>query len=251
MKFLLSILSSLFIFSLLAQPNQVDSQGRKQGEWGKTYPESRVYEYIGQFKNDKPVGKFTYYYKSSKVKAIITHANDGSRSEAYFYHENGVLMSFGIYRNYKKDSVWTNFGPSGKISNRTTYKNDLMNGIRIVYFVPEDPNDKSVKVSEYYNYKDGVLDGEFKSYFLSGREKEKGQYKSNKKDGIWEQFHPNGKRSLLLRYKDGKKHGWIIVYDEYGKRIQENYYYYGERLTGEKLERKLKQFEESGIDPND
>lgn len=250
MKFLLSLISIFLLAISFAQPNKVDSQGRKQGEWGKTYPDSKVYMYKGQFKNDKPVGDFTYFYESSKVKAIIKHGATGARSEAYFYHENGVLMSFGIYRNYKKDSVWTNFGPSGRVSNRTEYKDDKIHGKRIIYFVPEDPNDKSVLISESYTYVNGVLDGEFNSYFLNTRVKEKGNYKNNLKEGIWEEFYPNGKRRVLYRYKQGKKHGWIIVYDDSGKRIKENYYYYGNRLEGEELEQKLKQMEEKGIDPN-
>ena len=38
--------------------NKVDSQGRKQGEWRKVHEGKNVYEYKGQFKNDKPVGEF-------------------------------------------------------------------------------------------------------------------------------------------------------------------------------------------------
>ena len=71
--------------------------------WQKTYPKSRAFEYKGQFKDDKPVGTFTYYYLTNTIKAVIEHQENSNRSVAKMYHENGKPMSVGIYRNLKKD----------------------------------------------------------------------------------------------------------------------------------------------------
>ena len=79
MKYSLGALITFFAFVSIGQLNQVDAKGKKQGEWGKLYEGSRVFEYKGQFVNDKPVGKFTYYYPSSKVKAIIKHDENSTR----------------------------------------------------------------------------------------------------------------------------------------------------------------------------
>lgn len=252
MKIFLSILVTTLVstLSFSQEMNKVDAQGRKQGKWGKLYEGTRVFMYRGEFKNDRPIGKFTYYYKSSKVKAIIKHDEGSNRSVAYFYHEEGTLMSCGIYRDLKKDSIWVNFTPSQRLSTKETYKSDSLDGMKVVFFIPEDPNDKSQRVSAIYNYKNGAMHGESKEYFLSGVVKQKGQYTDNKRTGAWEDFHPNGKRSVLTRYKDGMKHGWAIVYDEKMKRIAETYYYYGRALTGAELKDKLKRMEEAGIDPN-
>lgn len=230
--------------------NQVDSKGRKQGEWRKVYEGKNVYMYKGQFKDDKPVGKFTYFYDNGKVKAVIDHGDGSGRSEAFFYHPNSKLMSYGIYRNLKKDSVWLSFGPSGKLSNKTTYKNDSIDGVMTIYFVTEDPNDTRQIVSEVYNYVNGKREGDYVRYFISGVVMEKGKYVNNRKDGIWEEFHPNGKRAMLKRYKNGVEHGWWVVYNEKMERIKEVYYCNGKILEGTKLERHLKMLEEKGIDPN-
>jgi antitoxin component YwqK of YwqJK toxin-antitoxin module len=123
MKVLLMLVFLFFGFVSMAQLNQTDAKGRKQGEWAKTYPKSRVYQYKGQFKDDKPIGTFTYYYESGKVKAVIKHDAGSARSVAYYYHENGNAMSHGIFRNMKKDSIWLNFLPSGRLSTTETYKN--------------------------------------------------------------------------------------------------------------------------------
>src|SRR5687768_5419253 len=52
--------------ALLAQvpdgvyPNTTDAQGRKQGAWKKLDEQGTVI-YVGQFKDDKPYGLFTYF----------------------------------------------------------------------------------------------------------------------------------------------------------------------------------------------
>ncbi len=250
MKNILFFIALIFVGHSFAQINQVDSQGRKQGQWEKVYPGTRVYQYRGQFKDDKPVGRFVYFYKSSKKKAVIIHADDGSRSEAFYYHPNGVLMSTGIYRNYKKDSIWLNFGPSGRISNAETYKNDSLDGMKVVYYVPEELSDKSRIPHVIYNYKNGALDGETKEYHQNGNIKQTGQYANNKKVGLWIEYHPNGRKSVEKRYKDGLKHGWFKVYNPTGKLTNTQYYYYGKLLEGEELKEKLRQMKELGINPN-
>lgn len=230
--------------------NKTDSQGRKQGEWRKVHEGKNVYEYKGQFKNDKPIGKFSYFYENGKVKAVVDHGDGSGRAEAYFYHPNGKLMTFGIYRNLKKDSVWVSFGPSGRLSNTTTYKKDSIDGLQTIYFVPEDPLDKTQLVSETFEWINGEREGDYKRYFKSGILMIKGQFENNKREGIWEEFHPNGKRFMLKRYKNGVQHGWWVIYDENMERIKEVYYCNGKILEGEKLERHLKLLEEKGLDPN-
>lgn len=250
MKLIFLLGFTLILNAVWAQVNQVDSKGRKQGPWEKIYPGTKVYQYRGQFKDDKPVGKFTYFYESSKVKAVINHEATG-RSEAFFYHETGVLMSHGIYRNLKKDSIWTTFVPSGRLSTRETFKADSLHGKKVIYFVPEDPEDKSERVSAVMNYENGKLHGEYVEYFIDGVPMRKGTYVHGKIEGAWEEFHPNGKRSILYRYKNGVKHGFAIAYDTDMKRIGEQYYFHGRRLEGAELEDKLRRMKEAGIDPND
>lgn len=257
MRFKLTLFYILIASISTAQLNHVDSQGRKQGEWAKPYDGVKVYQYKGQFKNDRPVGKFTYFYKSSKVKAVIKHS-ESNRSEAYLYHENGSLMSYGIFRNQKKDSVWLNFGPSQRLSNTETFKKGVLQGQKVVFYVPADPMDKSRRAAAVYNYEDGLLDGEMKELFENQTIKVKGQYQKNKKIGKWYSYNPNGKKMMLNRYNDrGQRHGYCNAYDNDGKLANRVFYYYGNVLEGEKLIAKLEQLKELkidtkvlGIDPN-
>jgi antitoxin component YwqK of YwqJK toxin-antitoxin module len=243
----------IFVGSILnvnAQ-NITDKQGRKQGAWQKTYPKSKALEYKGTFKDNKPVGVFTYFYPSTKVKAVIRHSETTNQSEAFFYHDNGELMTYGIYQNLKKDSVWLNFGPTGRISYKESYKNDILDGLKTIYFISEDINNKSSKISSMLNYKNGQLDGEFRELFDFGGKKIVGQYKEDEKVGIWEEFHPNGQKQALTRYKNGVRHGWCFAYNEAGKEVNKVYYFNGKRTEGKDLEFLFKQMKAKGVNPNE
>ena len=68
-----------FVQASIAQVNQVDAKGLKQGPWQKNYPGTKVNMYEGNFKDDKPVGRFIYRYESGKLKAVI----DNNRIQIY------------------------------------------------------------------------------------------------------------------------------------------------------------------------
>ncbi|PKR79959.1 hypothetical protein CW751_12075 [Brumimicrobium salinarum] len=249
--YIILILSFSFTsFNINAQRNQIDSQGRKQGEWVKFYENSSVVRYKGQFKDDEPIGKFVYYYPSNSVRTIMIHDKGSNRTEAFFYHENEELIAHGIYRDKKKDSVWTHFLPTGHYSYTETYRNDKLNGKRITFYGPEVTDTKTKIVLREANYKNGRLNGPYMSYFPDGVKKEKGQYKNGVRDGVIEKYHPNGKIMIKERWKNRTKHGWWKTYDESGKELGRKYYYKGESLEGKKLEEHLQDLKSRGVNPN-
>jgi antitoxin component YwqK of YwqJK toxin-antitoxin module len=232
-----------------AQVNQKDAKGRKQGTWEKKYPKMSTYEYKGQFKDDKPVGTFTYYYQTGKVKAKIVHGANG-RSAATMYHESGEISARGIYRNQLKDSVWDYFGPSGRQSLKETYSNDKLNGKSTVYYVPEDAGDNRLMVARETMYVNDVLNGPVKEYYEGGALKVSGNYTNGEKNGLFVTNHPNGRKMIEERYKGGFRHGWCATFDPMGKEIGRKYFYHGKELQGAELERKMKEMKELGINPN-
>lgn len=244
---LISLSTTLISFS----QNAVDAQGRKQGSWKKTYPKSVAIQYEGQFKDDKPVGTFKYYYPSRSKQAVIVHNSNSSRSYAEFFHESGNLMSKGIFISMKKDSVWMNFAPSGRLSSIETYKNDTLNGTTTIYYLPEDLYIKKLMICSVTNYKNGKYDGERVEYFESGIIKTKGTYTNNVKNGVFVTNHPNGNVMNMERYKMGVRHGWCTVSNESGIETSRSYYFNGELLEGKKLEAKLRALKSKGINPNE
>ena len=250
MNWSIGIILSLIVNVAFGHVNQIDANGKKQGVWEKVYPGSRVFMYRGQFKDDKPVGKFSYFYKSSKVRAIIIHNDLTHRSEGYYYHETGGLLSYGIYQAQKKDSIWVNWDKNGRLSSKESFLKDSLHGIKVVYYVPKD-GDKSQRPSSVLRYDNGLLHGEYQEYFESGKIKASGKYEKNKKIGIWTTYHPGGKKMIVIRYKKGIKHGWCYGYSNLGKETGKKYYYYGRFLEGKEFKDKMRQMKELGIHPND
>ena len=249
MRSYFTLLMCLLSVSAFAQVNQTDARGKKQGKWEKVYPGTRVYMYRGQFKNDKPIGTFVYFYKSGKSKAVIEHS-ETSRSEGYFYHETGGVMSYGIYNNLKKDSIWVNWDKIGRLSSKESFKNDSLHGTKIIYYLPPQ-GDKSQRPMTVLNYNNGQLHGDFKEYFDTGKLKTTGKYENNKKVGVWEAYHVDGGKMTLERFKDGKRHGWCIGWDKKGKEEGRKYFYYGRLLQGKELKKKMSEMKRLGIDPNE
>ena len=246
---LISLVCSTALWS--QQMNVTDAKGKKQGPWQKTYPKSVALEYKGQFKDDKPVGTFYYYYPSTKLKAIIKHDENSTRSACIMYHDNGVMIAQGIYRNQQKDSVWTHYGPSGRLSFKETYKGGKLNGLKTVYYVPEDPNDKSQRIARTENYVNDQLEGEFVEYFDVGGVKSKGMYQAGKPIGLLVINHPNGKPMIHERYKYGNRHGWCIAFNENGVETGRKYFKFGQELTGKQLEEWIATCKEKGRSPNE
>lgn len=248
---LITILSMGLCFGVFAQVNQTDAQGRKHGEWVKMYERSKVPKYTGQFDHGEPVGKFVYYYPSKKIKTIIIHDEDSDRAEAYFYHENKELLAFGIYRNQKKDSVWTHYRPTGDLTFKETYRDGKLHGLKTTYYGPEATPGDQVIVLKKTMFANGRAHGEVIEYFPDGTVKMRGKYNQGAFDGQVKRYHPNGKIMMLERWKDRKKHGWWITYDTAGKEKGRAYFKEGKRLEGAKLEAYMQELKEKGINPNE
>src|SRR5688572_17555325 len=121
MRILILLIAACSSLISIGQVNQVDANGKKQGVWKKAYENNAVYRYVGQFKDDKPYGKFVYYYESGDVEAVINFSDDGSVGYSKMYHESGYMMARGKYVNQQKDSTWVYFDDRGIISYQENY----------------------------------------------------------------------------------------------------------------------------------
>lgn len=241
----------LFLSLSFGQLNQTDKQGKKQGDWVKYYENTRLVRFKGQFKNDKPVGKFIYYYPSKAVQAIIIHDDGSNRSEAYMYSENRKLIAFGIYKNQEKDSVWTHYNDREELIFKETYKEDLLHGTKTIYFSTRDAGtQQNPVVLKTIPYENGKLHGTMIEYFPDGKPKRKTNYHRDERHGKVEHFHPGGRLFIVERWKHNEKHGWWITYEESGKELGRKYFFEGEELEGDKLENKLKELKAKGLNPN-
>ncbi|MCG8577919.1 MAG: hypothetical protein MI810_23780 [Flavobacteriales bacterium] len=235
MKYLsLILLFTCFTVSSFAQVNQKDSQGRKQGVWKKPYPQNAVFRYVGQFKDDKPYGKFVYYYETGEVEAVIQFKSNGV-SYSKMYHRSGYMMARGKYIDQKKDSTWVYYDDRGVVSYQEDYLKGDLHGQKVVYY---EPVNGEYRIMEYSYWKNGLQHGEYKKYHPSKKLAEEGNFVDGNKEGIIKHYYPSGKLARLERYKYGVKHGYWIFYDKDGKQEGYHLYWEGVRLKGEALKKK-------------
>jgi antitoxin component YwqK of YwqJK toxin-antitoxin module len=236
--------------TLFAQLNQVDTKGLKQGAWQKSFSKSEILQYKGQFKDDKPFGTFTYYYPTGQLKATIEHDSDGHHSRAFFYFENKMLMTEGFYLDQKKDSTWVNYNEEGLVVGLETFKNDMLHGKKVVYYLDGQIETEKLNPLSVVIYQNDTLNGEYKEFFSTGKLKLIGKYKKGRLVGEWKEFYPNGSIFKVSRYKDDRLHGWLTTFTKDGEKNGDFLYQFGEKLIGKDLENFLKICEKKGIDPN-
>lgn len=242
---------SLFFINCLAasaQQNQTDSKGRKQGEWVKYYPNSRIAEYKGSFIDGKPNGVFNYYEKDGGIKMIANHDAKTGRSAVYYYHTNNTIKSYGIYKNMKKDSIWTYYSNTGVVSKRESYKNDLLEGITYVYYVNSMTTGAPAKVAQETPYINNKKNGIEKEYFTSGVLKQETSYKNGNLNGFLKRYTPGGTLESEAYYFDNSLHGFAYVIVD-GKK-EYSYYIYGKKVEPDKYKKWLEHCKANNIKTN-
>ena len=189
--------------------NQVDDQGRRQGQW-KAFDVNGKLKFEGAFIDNMPVGTFTYYYKNGKVKAVSHMYDGGKRSRTKVYHENSRLMAEGNYLNKMKDSTWVYYSDfDGVLLSHEHYENGLLEGT-VINFYPKG------SVAEEIAYKAGLKHGDWKRFFTDGKLKLKATYLHDKLEGLMLVYHQNGFPEVSGMYKNNLKDGMWVYYDDQG-----------------------------------
>jgi len=207
------LLSALIVAAVCsAQPpaaNQKDAKGLKQGPWAKTWAESSQLRYEGQFKDDKPVGRFTYYSTKGKVESILDHYPDGKASHARHYHPNGKLMAEGRYVGQDKDSTWTYFDTEGIKRSIERWAAGKKDGEQVTLYADGKLAEKSL-------WAKGVQQGPFEQYFANGQVKTRATYVNGEPEGTMTYFFPSGKKEIEGKMVNGDRDGSWYYFNEDG-----------------------------------
>lgn len=217
--------------SLTAQPpapNRTDAQGRKQGAWARSWADSPQLRYTGQFKDDRPVGSFTYFATTGAVESIVDHYADGSAAHARHYHPNGRLMAEGRYVGQEKDSIWTYYGPDGGKRSLETWVKGRQHGEQLTWF--DDGT-----LAERITFANGVQEGFHEQFFPGGQVKHRGTYVRGVGDGIFTWYHPNGVKEIEGRMVNGDRDGIWYHFLDNGK-VQVQLVYQQGRFVKDKKE---------------
>ncbi len=199
MKNILVILFSLATFYVSAQEvNQFDANGKRHGVWKKNYKNSNILRYEGQFNHGKEIGVFKFYENIDKKAVLVasrTFNEMNSLAEVKFVTPKGNTVSEGKMNGKTYVGKWK--------------------------YYHKDSN--QIMTEEFYNDK-GELNGERKTFYLSGKIAASAIYKLDKLDGKSKWYSEKGKLIRFFSYKDGILHGEAKAYDPNGDLNMEGVY---------------------------
>ncbi len=220
------LLSNVLVFS--QEFNQLDSQGRKQGDFKKFYASAKdkVF-YTGQFKDDIPFGTFTYYYKNGEVKSYMNYSDNGI-VRAEVYTDKGKLMAKGNYIQKQKDSTWVYLNDDGTTKSFENWSNGVKKGKEVIFYSHAD-------TAEVMYWENGKLNGPWRQYFANGKLKLKASMIDDEYDGETSFYHDNGKLNIKGKYVSGYRNGSWYHYNRDGS-IQMQVLYRGGEIVKEKRE---------------
>ena len=199
--------------------NKVDNKGFKQGFWEKNYQNGNI-QYSGNFKNNKPVGKFKRYDQNGVLKVEMFYKENSVKIYSKFFYPGKILQAEGIYLGKLKDSIWNYYSVDGFKINEVPYLNNKKHGIEKKYYQNGNLSEKSEwkngvndgLIIRYYEsgkvmarifYMNGILDGEYNIYGSDENILIQGQYENNKREGKWIYYKDNGHIKDELIYIKG------------------------------------------------
>lgn len=198
MKYILTFILSLLIFSVFAQTSQkaenilyvVDSIPIIKD------PD----ENSGSLKNED-IDHLQVVTDSSKIKAygyttidkiiFITTKEFVKRPEEIKKIPTTKLMDNKDGAWYLKNSAnpyngkFIDYFLNGRIEGEGIMKNGVVNGLRTIYY--ENGNKDFFR-----NYDNGIANGYSEEYFINGKIKQKGTFKDGKDDGLWIEYYSTG-----------------------------------------------------------
>ncbi len=209
----LRLLFSLLFFtaqSAFAQsetPNVVDDQGQKQGLWSAKHSNGKL-RYKGEFKDNEPVGLFTYFDVHGNLNAEIN--NRGDSADVTFFHLNKKMMAEGKYYQQQRSGVWKFYDIEEDISSQKYYVKGKENGPARVYY-------KDGRISRDCSYRNGVKHGQLTDYFPEGKTKFEAVFVDGNPDGKIKHFHTSGGVKIIGYYKIAVQEGTWTYFAPDGK----------------------------------
>jgi antitoxin component YwqK of YwqJK toxin-antitoxin module len=191
------LLFLVLTLSVTSFAQTTDASGKKQGYWKKKDETGNHLLYEGEFKDNKPVGRFKYYYPNDSLRAIMHFQKEGKVAYAQLFHLTGKKMGEGKYVQEIKDSIWIYFDESGILISKDNYVMGKRNGIVKQYLDGKNLRSQTT-------YVNGELEGKASYFYPNGIEVATGYYKNSLKTGPWIFKEENGKIKEKELYIDGQ-----------------------------------------------
>ncbi|MCX7637900.1 MAG: hypothetical protein N2044_08660 [Cyclobacteriaceae bacterium] len=219
----------------------IESQGYFQnnqstGIWEFFY-ESGNLKMRGALQNNTNAGHWEFFYENGK-KSMEGVMNGRLREGKWnYYYEDGPLKETGSYVAGKRQGIWKSYYEDGTLKSDGEYTDDY--GVITEYYHSGKVSGNGPKIGSrkvgrwrYFNEADGTLssegeyaegrkNGEWVSYYPSGKVSVRGNYEQGEPSGTWNYYHENGQISSSGAFVQGRRDGYWISFSPDGKKTCE------------------------------
>ncbi len=170
-------------------------------------PEAGTGNFTGYEMSSIPGSPTQYAVRKDAAAQIVIEGfiTDNKRSGSWIeYHPDGEISTVENYVGGKREGVALKMASRGQVELKSKYHEGVLHGPWTQY--------KFGKVIEERNYNMGKLDGVVKTYEdRTWKLKQEVQYKNGLQDGFFRYYDENGKITLEYEYKNGEKLSGGIV----------------------------------------
>ncbi|HTL80986.1 MAG TPA: hypothetical protein VL651_04750 [Bacteroidia bacterium] len=208
LRFLFVLLASGLVHAQVPTgdyPNLTDASGKKQGAWKKLDTAGTVV-YVGQFKDNKPIGVFKYFDTDGRIMSELDFGKGGTTAYCKMYSVTGKVIAKGKYVNQLKDSVWNFYTDDGLKLSVESYKAGVKDGKSTTYFPGTDT------IASVTTFVNGKEEGAYAEYYLDGKKKEVANYLHGNLEGTATWYFDDGTINILGAYHNSVKNGKWTYY---------------------------------------
>jgi antitoxin component YwqK of YwqJK toxin-antitoxin module len=200
--------AKIYVEGILTAEGILDTAGRQQGVWKEYYPGGQL-KSQGEYLNSVRIGEWVFYHQNGKIEQRGKYDKKGKAQGAWkWYYESGNLLREENYLNNKQDGIMTEYDDSANVIT----KGEFIDGLKEGPWFLQIQNHR-----EEGNYKAGVMDGEWKHYYInSNKLRFIGKFIDGVPDGMQTYYYENGKKRQEGKYAGGMKEGDWYFYDENG-----------------------------------
>lgn len=202
-------------------------EGNPIGTW-VSYYQSGTVKTVGMQWQGKPVGDWTFYSKNGVIDKYYQYDSTGLlHGKTITYDSAGCEKRILFYENGIKDGPMKSFHPNGKVKKVAYYKDGEKEGKSYEYseedgsLLTEQVYEKGKRtVNAKFNRRneEGKKTGVWRTYYGDGTIKTEATYKNGVLNGIYKSYKKNGEMRLLTRFEEG------VEDKEAKKELNINYY---------------------------
>jgi uncharacterized protein len=212
---------------------QFYKENNLEGNCISFYTDGSIYEkrfYV----NDKLNGPFTRFYDNGALQTEGNFKDDEKWGNWFEYYNDGTLKTITYFIKNSKVGFEFEYGVSGNLYGKEKYNQD---GIIIAKYLFDFNNvvidsllfktgssvfnfkDRAGNTIMKGTYKNGLLHGNFQSYYSNSQLRMEGEFFAGLNHGEWIYYHPNGKIKSKGSYFHGEKTGLWESFDIFGNKF--------------------------------